>query len=256
MDQKDKAVEILKDALEQARKFYRGKPHLTLAEILINLGVSLQSAQNAHKCLQYFQEAQELMDEILGPNHTHSLSWEILQSMAQSYYDLDDLAKAQQYLQDALNMNSVICAENGVNDRVATLCSNMAVASEKMGNLSQAKEYFCKAVKIRNKLISSNKNTDFDLFGNLYKLSMISEALGEDDEAFKLLQEAKEIEEAVGSKNWKIYDVLLKVNTQFGIGSFAKVLTRLQGGMQVAKNMAEENCPPESLKYLEILKQI
>ncbi len=256
MNQKDKAVEMLKDALEQARKFYRGKPHLTLPEILISLGVSLQSAQNADKCLQYFQEAQELVDEILGPNHAHSLTWEILQNMAQSYYNLNDLAKAQQYLQDALNMDSVVCGENGVKERVATLCSNMAFAAEKMGNLSQAKEYYSKAVKIRNKLISSNKNTDFDLFGHLYDLSMTCEALGEDDEAFRLLQEAKEMEEAVGSNNWEIYDVLLNAKEKFGIGSFAKILTRFQEGMQVAKNMAEEDCPPESLKYLQILKQI
>ncbi|CAB3978241.1 tetratricopeptide repeat 28-like [Paramuricea clavata] len=258
MDKKDKAVEILEDALEQARAFYCGKPHLTLVEVLINLGVVLHSAQNVdfEKCLQYFQEAKVLMDEILGPNHAHSLTSEIFKNMAGIYYDLGDLTKAQQYLGDVLDMNSIICGENSVNDTMATVCSNLGLAAEKMGNLGQAKEYYSEAVRMRNKLISSTKNTDFDLFGNLYRLSLICETLGEEDEALKLLQEAMEIEKAVGTENWPIWDVMLKLNMQLEIGSFAKLLTRFQEGLQVAKTTAEEDCPPESLKYLKLLKQI
>lgn len=258
MDQKDKAVEILEDALEQARVFYCAKPHFTFVEVLINLGVVLGSVQNVNfqKCLQYFQEAREMMDGILGPNHAHSLTSEILQNTAQIYYDLDDLVKAQQYLRDVLNMNSVICGENGVNNTMATVCSNLGLVAEKMGNPSQAKDYYSEAVKIRNKLISLSKNTDFDLFDNLYRLSLTCEALGEEDEALKLLQEATEIDKAVGSENWPIWDVLLKVNLQFGIASFAKLLTRFQEGLQVARAAREEDSPPESLKYLKVLKQL
>ena len=258
MDEKDKALAILEDALEQAKAFYCDKPHLTLVEILINLGVVLRSAQNVdfEKCLQYFQDAKELMNEILGPNHAHSLTSEILKNMAKVYYDLNDLAKAQQYLRDVLSMNSVICGESSVNDTMATVCSNLGLVAEKMDNLSQAKEYYSEAVKMRNKLISLNKNTDFDLFGNLYRLSLICEELGEEDEAFKLLQEAIEIEKVVGSENWPMWDVLVKLNVTLKIGSFSKLLTRFQDGLEAAKFTAEEDCPPESLKYLKLLKQV
>ena len=258
MEQKDKAVENLEDALEQARAFYRTQPHFTFVEVLINLGVVLGSYENVdfQKCLQYFQEAKGMMDEILGPNHAHSLTSEILQNTARIYHGLDDLVKAQQYLRDVLNMNSVICGENGVNSTMATVCSNLGLVAEKMGNLSQAKDYYSEAVKIRNKLTSLNKNTDFDLFDNLYRLSLTCEALGKEDEALKLLQEATEIDKAVGSENWPIWDVLLKVNLQLGIGSFAKLLTRFQEGLQVARAAREGDCPPESLKYLKVLKQL
>ena len=259
MDKKDKAVEVLEDALDQARAFYCTKPHFLFVEVLIHLGVVFSSVQNAdfQKCLQYFQEAKGMMDEILGPNHAHSLTSEILQNTARIYCDLDNnLVKAQQYLRDVLNMNSVICGENGVNNTMATVCSNLGLVAEKMGNLSQAKDYYSKAVKIRNKLTLLNKNTDFDLFDNLYKLSLTCEALGKEDEALKLLQEATEIYKAVGSESWRIWDVLLKVNLQSGIGSLAKLLTRFQEGLQVARAAREEDCPPELLKYLKILKQL
>ena len=65
-----------------------------------------------------------------------------------------------------------------------------------------------------------------------------------------------EIDKAVGSENWPIWDVLLKLNLQLGIGSFAKLLTRFQEGLQVARAAREEDCPPESLKYLKVLKQL
>lgn len=258
MGKKDEAVEIFNDMLEQARAFYCGKPHLTLVEALVNVGVVSHPSQDVdfEKCLQYFQEALELMNGIFGPNHAHSLTSGILRDIAWLYYDFDDFPKAQQYLRDALNMESVICGENDVNDTMAAVCSNLGRVAEKMGNLSQAKEYYSEAVQIRNKLISLGKTTDFDLFDNLYKLSLTCEALGEEDEAFKLLQEAVEIEKVSGSEDWQLWDDLIKLNVQFEIGSFAKLLTLFQDGVEVAKNTSEKDCPPESLKYLKLLKQL
>ena len=260
LDKKDKAVEFLEDALEQARKFYRGKPHLILVDVIISLGMVLRFAQNVdfEKCLQYFQEAKKLMYEILGPNHAHSFTSAIFQNMAEIFYELDDLTMAQQHLQDALDMNFVICGKDGVNDTTAEIYSNLGLVSEKIGNLNQAKEYYGEAVKTINKLVSlGNKKDSFtDLFCNLYKLSLVCEALGQEDEALKLLQEAVEIEKSVGSETWPIWDALLKVDIDLEIGSFAKLLDRFQEGVQVASHTAEEDCPPELLKYLKVLKRL
>ena len=207
MDKKAKAVEFLEDALEQARKFYGGKPHLTLVDVLISLGAVLRSAQNVDfkKCLQYFQEAKKLMYEILGPNHAHSFTSAIFQNMAEIFYELDDLTLAQQYLQDALDMNFVICGKDSVNDTMAQIYSVLGLVSEKIGNLNQAKEYYGEGVKTINKLVSLGSKTDFSigLFCNLYRLSSICEALRQEDEALKLLQEVVEIEKSVGSETWQ-----------------------------------------------------
>ena len=252
MDKNDKAVEFLEDALEQARKFYRGKPHLILVDVIISLGMVLRSAQNVdyERCLQYFQEAKKYMYEILGPNHAHTVTSNIFQIMAAIFYELDDLAMSQQYLQAALNMNFAICGEGSVNDAMVTVYSYLGVVSEKIGNLNEAKKYYVEGAKIMNKLVSLGKKVDFiDLLLNLLKLSLVCEALGQEDEALKLLQEAIEIEKAVGSENLQTLDVMLK---QFKIASFAKLYNCLQAARQTAK----EDCPPELLKYLKALKQI
>ena len=259
MDKKDKAVEFFEDALEQARKFYGGKPHLTLVDVLISLGAVLrsQSVDFVKKCLQYFQEAKKMMYEILGPNHAHSLTSAIFQSMGKIFYELDDLAMAQQYLQDALNMNFVICRKDSVNDATAEIYSYLGLVSEKFGNLNQAKEYYGKGVKTISKLVSlgNKKDSSTDLFCNLYKLSSICEALGQEDEALGLLREAIEIEKGVGSETWPIWDALLRVGIDLEIGSFAKLLVRFQG-VQAASHTAEEDIPPELLKYRKLLKHL
>ena len=231
MDKKDKAVEFFEDALEQARKFYGGKPHLTLVDVLISLGAVLRS-QNVDftRCLQYFQEAKKLMYEILGPNHAHFLTSAIFQNMAEIFYELDDLTMAQQYLQDALHMTFVICGKDSVNDTMPVTYSLLGLISEKIGNLNQAKEYYGEGVKTINKLVSLGKKVDFiDLLCIFYKLSLVCEALGQEDEALKLLQEVVEIEKSVGFETWPIWDALLKVDIDLEIGSFAKLLDRFQG---------------------------
>ncbi len=241
MDRKDEAVGVLNDALEQGREFYCGKPHFTLVEQLMNLGAVWQSARKVD------------IQKILGPNHEHSSASEMLQNMALKYYDLPDLVKAQQYLRDALNMNFVICGENGVNDAKAVIYLGFGLVAQNMGNLSQAKEHYIESVKIRNKLIFLGIETNFDLFRSLFGISVICETLRQEDEALKLLQEAIEIEKAVGSNKWRTWDEVLKLNTQLELGSFAILLILLQKGLQADRDTAEEDCPPELLKFLDVL---
>ena len=143
----NEAVETLESALRQARSLCHGKPNLRVAVKLVHLAGASKGADTSasEKSMCCLREAKEIMDEMLGPNHVHSLTASLLDIMGTVYDDLGDLVNALQCFQDALNMKSAILGNN-VNDGMAALCFNIGFVSEKMKNSSQAKEYYTKAV--------------------------------------------------------------------------------------------------------------
>ncbi|CAB4037787.1 PREDICTED: LOW QUALITY PROTEIN: uncharacterized protein LOC109472390 [Paramuricea clavata] len=198
-------MDNLESALEYARTLYRGKPHIMLAKILYNLAWAFYS----EKSLEYFREAKEIMDLILGPNHAHLITLDILNGMGTIYKDVcGNFAKAHHCFEDALSMNSVIYGEYSANDETAKIYDNIASAAEKIGNVSQAKEYYTEAVKIWEK-IPITKMTCERFVLSLYSLSALCEAHGEQDEAFKYLAEAREVAKDGGCKNWKVVIILV-----------------------------------------------
>ena len=77
------------------------------------------------------------------------------------------------------------------------------------------KEYYTKAVNFGNE-IPVNKTSFYYLAANLYRLSLVCEALGEDDEALKHLDKAKRIAKVGGSsRNWMLLVVLLKLRKKY-----------------------------------------
>ena len=113
------------------------------------------------------------------------------------------------------------------------------------------KEYYSKAVNYGNK-IPVTKTSFYYLAANLYRLSLVCEALGEHDEALKHLDEAKRIAKVGGSyRNWMLLVVLLKLRKKYEeMGSLNKSDEYLREAKCVAEELYLDDVSPivESLK--------
>ena len=198
-------METLENALKQARRVYHTTPHIIVAEILNNLGVALKRAEKWDESLLCFKEGKEIMDQILGPNHTHPVTSDILNNMGAIYDDLCLPTEALQCYKGVYKMSSKIYGEDRASDAMATVCSNIACVSEELGDFILAKECYNKAVEI-DKKISSTRNTN--LVSSLYGLSSICEVLEQPEESLKHMEEAREVAKNAGSKSVMVASVL------------------------------------------------
>ena len=254
----NEAVKYLESALEQARAVYVGKPHLKVALTLSNLGVALKRAEKSEESLPYFQEAKEIMNQILGPDHTHPITSDILNNLGTIYQDLLRPEEALQCYKDVHKMNSTIYGEDGVSDAMATVFSNIACVSEELEDFDQAKEYYIKAVEIVRK-ITSTKNTSPGLVSSLYGLSSICEILGEKEESLKHLEEAREVSKSAGSETLMVATVLLELGMKYNEhGCVEKGKICLQETKEIAESLAQgDNGSSDSaMDLLELLKNV
>ncbi len=101
-----------------------------------------------------------------------------------------------------------------------------------LGDLGQAKEYCIKAVDIDRK----NPRTEYEcpcLVYSLFELSDICDALKEQNEALKHLEEAREIAKGADCKHAIVVEVLVKlVMKYFCMLSFAKCRTCLDEALE------------------------
>ena len=117
--------------------------------------------------------------------------------------------------------------------------------------MEHSKECYTKAVNYGNE-IPVTKNSFFYLAANLYRLSLVCEALGENDEALKHLDKAKRIAKVGGSyRNWMLLVVLLKLRKKYEeMGSLDKSNEYLRKAKYVAENLDLDHVSPivETLK--------
>ena len=107
------------------------------------------------------------------------------------------------------------------------------------------KEYYSKAVNFANE-IPVTKTSFYYLAANLYRLSLVCEALGEDDEALKHLHEAKRIAKVGGLyRNWMLLVVLLKLRKKYEeIGFLDRSDEYLREAKYVAKKLYLDDVSP------------
>ena len=123
------------------------------------------------------------------------------------------------------------------------------------------KKYYSKAVNYGNE-IAVTKTSFYYLAANLYRLSLVCEALGENDEALKHLDEAKRIAKVGGShRNWMLLVVLLKLRKKYEeMGSLDKTDQYLREAKCVAENIYLDDVSAivESLKEADkdLTKQV
>jgi tetratricopeptide (TPR) repeat protein len=147
----------------------------------------------SEKSLEYFQEGKEIMDTILGPNQPNKITSDILHGIGSYFMIHGDFAKAYECFQDALSMNSAIFGENSANDDTETVYQSIGLAAEMMGNDRQAKKYYTEAVKISRKIKFMTGARLGGFVRILDRLSSICKADGEQDEALKYSEEAREL---------------------------------------------------------------
>ena len=114
------------------------------------------------------------------------------------------------------------------------------------------KEYYSKAVNYGIE-IPVTKTSFYYLAANLYRRSLVCEALGENDEALKHLDEAKRIAKVGGShRNWMLLVVLLKLRKKYEeMGS----LDKCDEYLREAKWVAEELYLDDVSTIVESLKE-
>lgn len=109
-------------------------------------------------------------------------------------------------------------------------------------NLRQAREFYSEAVK-NDRNIPVNKDTFCRVVGNLYRLSSACEAIGDQDEALKNLDKAKDYAKVGGLyKNWLLLVVLLKLSHKHAeMGSVEKSEMHLREAKWVAKSLSNDD---------------
>ena len=246
----------LQNALEQARKVYHTKPHITVALTLNNLGAALKRAERSEESLGCFIEGKEIMDQIVGANHAHPVTSDILNNMGTIYQDLGLPDEALQCYKDVYKMNCEIYGKDSASDAIATVCSNIACVSEELSNFVQAKEYYNKAVEIDRK-VSSTKGAG--LVSSLYGLSSICEVLGQPEESLKHMEEAREVAKNDGSKNFMAATVFLELGMKYDeIGRVDESKRCLQEAREIGEILTKEKefLSPGKIKLVEVLKNL
>jgi tetratricopeptide (TPR) repeat protein len=254
-----KAVEYLESALEQARTLYPPeKPKIIIAVVLMHLGIALFYAKKLEESLPYFQEAKETMDLILGPDHLHSHTSTILYNMGRNYHELRHVFKARQCYEDAENIMSEIYGENsilGATCSMGAVCLYRAYAEYELGNRNLAKDYCTKAVNISRKISLTKNSCRGDVVFRLYRLSTFCEALGEQDEALKHLEEAGMIAKAAGFKEC-VVDILVSLIKKYAeTGCMIKSMMYYVEAGEIAKSLpAHDPRSPATLEMLKLMK--
>ena len=156
----------------------------------------------------------------------------VLLKLRKKYEEIGSLDKSDEYLREAK------CVAGTIEQRY------------RMGR--HDKEYYSKAVNYGNE-IPVTKTSFYYLAANLYRLSLVCEALGEHDEALKHLDEAKRIAKVGGSsRNWMLLVVLLKLRKKYEeMGS----LNKSDEYLREAKCVAEELYLDDVSTIVEPLKE-
>ncbi len=124
----NKAVECLKNGLEQARSLYHGKPCVLYVKALNDYGVALKRAERFEESLLYLKEAKEMMDEHQAPQNYYHVTLGILNNIATVHYERGDIREALQSFKDVLDMDPVMSGENegmAVKMVKTTICMNV-----------------------------------------------------------------------------------------------------------------------------------
>lgn len=123
-NQIDNGVKSFKSALEQAKQLYPGQPQV--ANILNNLGMTLQQARKYDESLQYLKKAKEILDSHIDEEY---LTLNVLHNIGASYHDLGMFLLAFQFYKDALDsLDRTMISD----EHYKTLCESMIAAVMKL----------------------------------------------------------------------------------------------------------------------------
>ena len=210
-----------------------------LAANLYRLSLVCEALGEHDEALKHLDKAKRIAK--VGGLYRNWMLFVVLLKLRKKYEEMGSLDKSDEYLLEAK------CVAGTIEQRY------------RMGR--QDKEYYTKAVNYGNK-IPVAKTSFYYLAANLYRLSLVCEALGEHDEALKHLDKAKRIAKVGGShRNWMLLVVLLKLRKKYEeTGSLDKSNEYLREAKCVAENLHLDDVSPivESLKETDkdLTKQV
>jgi tetratricopeptide (TPR) repeat protein len=157
--------------------------------------------------------------------------------------------------QEAKEIMDKMLGPDNLHPMTSRILENLIRVYQDLGDLGKAKEYSIKAVDIDRKN-PKTKNECPCLVFSLFELSKICEALREQNEALKHLEEAREIAKGAGCKHAIVVEVLVKLVTKyFCMMSFAKCRTCLDEALEIGKTFSEDNATPTMQFLLNLQKQ-
>ena len=210
-----------------------------LAANLYRLSLVCEALGENDEALKHLDKAKRIAK--VGGSHRNWMLLVVLLKLRKKYEEMGSLDKSDEYLLEAK------CVAGTIKQRY------------RMGR--HDKEYYTKAVNYGNE-IPVTKTSFFYLAANLYRLSLVCEALGEDDEALEHLDKAKRIAKVGDSyRNWMLLVVLQKLRKKYEeMGSLDKSDEYLREAKCVAENLYLDDVSPivESLKEAgkDLTKQV
>ena len=210
-----------------------------LSANLYRLSLVCEALGENDEALKHLDKAKRVAN--VGGSYRNWMLLVVLLKLRKKYEEMGSLDKSHEYLLEAK------CVAGTIEQRY------------RMGR--HDKEYYSKAVNYGNK-IPVTKTSFYCLAANLYRLSLVCEALGEHDEALKHLDEAKSIAKVGGLyRNWILLVVLLKLRKKYEeMGSLDKSDEYLREAKCVAENLYLDDVSTivESLKEADkdLFKQV
>ena len=164
-----------------------------LAANLYRLSLVCETLGEHDEAIKHLGKAKRIAK--VGGLHRNWMLLVVLLKLRKKYEEMGSLDKSDEYLREAK------CVAETIEQRYKIE--------------GHDKEYYSKAVNYGSE-IPVTKTSFYYLAANLYRLSLVCEALGEDDEALKHLDEAKRIAKVGGSsRNWMLLVVLLKLSKKY-----------------------------------------
>ena len=255
-NQIDRAVESLKNALEQVKQVQPRQ--LAHAEILSNLEVAVYRAGNLDESLRYCQESIEILRD---HSEVGNLTLSVLNDMGSCYYERGDFLLAFQTFKDALDdVDMTIISGNFYKP----LCENMAKTvvelsiegTRQAGIQSQTRKH----IEAHGEL-PLTKDTCPVYVNNFYQMSWIGIKLRREelDKVLRVLEEARKIAKQFDYKCGKVVLVLLILSTTYGeMGSFEKSRSYYEEAKEMARSLLpgkDDSILPEESGMIEMMKK-
>ncbi len=164
----------------------------TAGKLIINYGYYLATIGNYAQAKEYYQQAHNIVQEILGPKHPTTAA--SLNNLGGILISLGDYQQAKGYFQQALDIVQEILGPN--HPHTVRSLNNIGGVLKSMGNYPQAKEYFQKALTIRREILGPRHPDTATCLNNL---GGVLQAMGDYPQAQEYLQQTLDIvQEALG----------------------------------------------------------
>ena len=255
-NQVDRAVESLKNALEQVKQVQPGQ--LAHAKILSYLESAVYRTGDLDESLRYCQEA---IGILRGHSEVGNLTLSVLNDIGSRYYERGNLLSAFQTFKEALD-DVDMTIHSG--EYYKPLCENMAKAVVELSKEGAVQAGIQSQIRKNQEAhgeLPLTKDTCPVYVSNFYQMSWIGIKLRRDEleKVLRVLEEARNIAKQFHYKCGRVVLVLLILSTTYGeLGSFDKSRSYYEEAKEMAKSLPpgkDDSVLPEEFSMIESMKK-